>query len=79
MIQDNSNRRRLLFNNRSLENINYYEKSNVKTDVKLKSVPRDCKKLREKVLSKYGDIFKDKLEISDRVNIPPVHLEIDES
>ena len=38
-----------------------------------------CKKLKNKILKKYADVFKDKLEKTDRVNIPPVKLQIDES
>ena len=49
-----------------------YEKSHVTTKEKLSKTSRQCNKLREYILQKY-------LDPGDRVNIPPVHLEVDES
>ena len=43
------------------------------------TVPPKCQKLSNKILTKYADVFKDKLGKGDRVNIPPVKLQIDES
>ena len=44
-----------------------YEKPETSSKIRISKVPPECKK------------FKDKLEKSDRVNIPPVKLEIAES
>ena len=60
-----------------IKSVQCYDKCNESTDVKLRSVSRDCKKLRDRVLKKFVDIFKDKLTSSDFVSIPPVHLEVD--
>ena len=56
-----------------------YEKSATPLKVCISKVPPECKKLKNKILRKYADIFKDKLDKTDRVNIPPVKLQIDES
>ena len=56
-----------------------YEKSATPSKVLVSKVPTECKKLKNKILKKYADVFKDKLEKTDRVNIPPVKLQIDES
>ena len=56
-----------------------YEKSHVTTKEKLRNTSRHCNKLREYILKKYKEIFKEYLDPGDRVNIPPVHLEVDES
>ena len=34
--------------------------------------PKACQKLREKLLSKHSNIFKEKLSPSDRINAPPI-------
>ena len=47
--------------------------------VRISKVPPECKKFKNKILRKYADVFKDKLDKTDRFNIPPVKLEIDES
>ena len=56
-----------------------YEKSAMPSKISISKVLHECKKLRNKILTKYADVFKDKLEKGDRVNIPPVKLQIDES
>ena len=56
-----------------------YEKSSTSSKVCISKVPPECKKLKNKILRKYADVFKDKLDKTDRVNIPPVKLQIDES
>ena len=56
-----------------------YEKSATSLKVRISKVPPECKKLKNKILRKYADVFKDKLDKTDRVNIPPVKLQIDES
>ena len=48
-----------------------YEKSAIPSKICVSKVPPECKKLRNKILKKYADVFKDKLEKGDRVNIPP--------
>ena len=39
--------------------------------------PKACQKLREKLLSKHSNIFKEKLSPSDRINAPPIRLKLD--
>ena len=41
--------------------------------------PKACQKLREKLLKKHSNIFKEKLSPSDRINAPPIRLTIDPS
>ena len=56
-----------------------YSKSTVSTDDLLSKVPKDCANLRDTILKNHHDIFKEKLGPEDRVNCPPVKLEIDHS
>ena len=56
-----------------------YTKSKVPTDELLDKVPTECIKLREKVLRIHHKNFKEKLGPNDRINHPPVKLEIDKS
>ena len=56
-----------------------YSKSTVLTDDLLSKVPKDCVNLRDKTLKNHHDVFKEKLGPEDRVNCPPVKLEIDHS
>ena len=56
-----------------------YTKSKVPTDELLDKVPPECIKLREKVLRIHNKNFKEKLGPNDRINHPPVKLEIDKS
>ena len=49
-----------------------YERSATPLKVRVSMVPPECKRLKnKKILKKYADVFKDKLEKTDRVNIPP--------
>ena len=48
-----------------------------KNESKINHPPEVCSELREKLIIKYNYCFKNKLEKGDRVNIPPVKLEID--
>ena len=41
--------------------------------------PKACSRLREKLLKKHSNIFKEKLSTSDRINAPPIRLRIDPS
>ena len=56
-----------------------YSKSKVPTDDLLNKVPKDCVNLRDNILKNYHEVFKEKLGPEDRVNCPPVKLEIDHS
>ena len=54
-----------------------YEKSLISTKEKLNQKDPKCINLRAKILKDNHDIFKDELGPEDRVNNPPVHLEVD--
>ena len=54
-----------------------YEKSLITTKEKLSQKDQKCTDLRNKILKDHHDIFKDQLGPEDRVNIAPVHLEVD--
>ena len=54
-----------------------YENSLISTKEKLNQKDSKCTDLRTKILKDNHDIFKDELGPEDRVNIPPVHLEVD--
>ena len=56
-----------------------YKKSKISTKEKLSRTGRKCTKLRQNILKKYHDVFKDRLDPTDRVNIDPVHLVVDKS
>ena len=43
-----------------------YDKSAIPSKVRVSTVPHECQKLRNKILTKYADVFKDKLEKGDR-------------
>ena len=49
-----------------------YEKEGTYNTVR--SPPKECKILKDKLVKKYGDCFKTKLGKMDRMNIPPVKL-----
>ena len=53
-----------------------YDKPETSSKIRISKVPPECKKLKNKILRKYADIFKDKLEKCDRVDILPLKLEI---
>ena len=56
-----------------------YNKSNTPTNKLLEKIPKECLKLREKILKDHKSNFKEKLGLLDRINHPPVKLKIDES
>ena len=56
-----------------------YDKSPIPTKERISKGSRVCTKLRHKILKKYSDVFKDRLNKNDRVKIKPVHLKIDAS
>ena len=56
-----------------------FNKSAIPSKVRVNTVPLECQMLRNKILTKYADIFKDKNGKMDRVNIPPVKLQLDET
>ena len=56
-----------------------YNKSQISTDELLGKIPPECVKLREKVLRIHKRNFKEKLGPTDRINHPPVKLQIDKS
>ena len=56
-----------------------FDKSVISSKVRVNTVPLECQVLRNKILTKYADIFKDKIGKMDRVNIPPVKLQLDET
>ena len=56
-----------------------YERSKITTKEKLNKTNRLCTKLREHILKECHDVFKEYLDPTDRVNIDPVHLKVDES
>ena len=56
-----------------------YEKSKITTKEKLSKTDRKCTNLRQHILKEFHDVFKDRLDPTDRVNIAPVHLEVDHS
>ena len=67
--------------NKKVKNVNstqLYNKSNVPTTQLLENVPKECIKLREKILKVHKSNFKEKLGPLDRINHPPVKLKIDE-
>ena len=53
------------------------EKSLITTKEKLNQKDQKCTDLRTKILKDHHNIFKDELGPEDRVNIAPVHLEVD--
>ena len=54
-----------------------YEKSKITTKEKLSQKDQKCTDLRNQILKDHHDIFKEQLGPEDRVNIAPVHLEVD--
>ena len=43
----------------------------------IENTPKECLKLREKILTEHKNNFKEKLGPLDRINHPPVKLKID--
>merc|ERR1712002_710527 len=54
-----------------------YNKSRVPTDKLLERIPEECILLKQKILKKYKNNFKDKLRKLDRVTCDPVQLKLD--
>merc|ERR1712237_96965 len=54
-----------------------YTKSRVPTDQLLERIPEDCMLLKQKIMKKHKNNFKDKLGKLDRINCDPVQLKID--
>merc|ERR1711936_852155 len=54
-----------------------YTKSKVPTDQLLEKIPEDCILLKQKIMKKHKNNFKDKLGKLDRINCDPVQLKID--
>merc|ERR1712030_222549 len=54
-----------------------YTKSKVPTDQLLERIPEDCILLKQKIMKKHKNNFKDKLGKNDRINCDPVQLKID--
>ena len=44
----------------------------------MSEVPTECELLRKKILAKHSEIFKDEIDKNDRVNIPPVKLQLND-
>ena len=53
-----------------------YDKSKTSTKERISKGNKRCTKLRQHILKEYHDVFKDRLDKTDRLNIDPVHLEI---
>ena len=60
-------------------NSDLFCKNPVSTNKMLTDIPSNCARLREKILRKNKNNFKEKLRTNDRINHPPVKLNIDES
>ena len=54
-------------------NIEFYKP----TKSEIKEHSREEKELRDKLIKKYSDTFVDKLGTEDRIDVPPIKLEID--
>ena len=75
-----SNSRQMKNKVRNVKNLSQlYSKSQIPTDDLLEEVPPECVKLKDKVLRIHKKNFKEKLGPTDRINYPPVRLEIDKS
>ena len=54
-----------------------YDKSKISTKERITKGNKKCTKLRQHILKEYHDVFKDRLDKTDRLNIDPINLEID--
>ena len=54
-----------------------YSKSKVPTDQLLEKIPEDCKSLKQKIIKKHTNNFKEKLGKTDRINCDPIQLRLD--
>ena len=50
----------------------------IEEDEEYIKVKEECKKLKEKLLQMYSDVFTESLKPGDKCNIPPVEIKIDE-
>ena len=57
----------------------YKKNSKFQGEKKINKTDRQCTKLRQHILKEYHDVFKDRLDQTNRVNIALVHLEVDKS
>ena len=64
---------------KSKNNLNseLYQKNPIATNKMTNQIPSDCAKLREKILRQHSHNFKEKLGPNDRINHPPIKLNID--
>ena len=56
-----------------------FDKSATSSKDRVNTIPMECQILHKEILKKHAGIFKDKIGKMDRVNIPPVKLQLDES
>ena len=49
----------------------------IRDDKEYIKVEKECKKLKQKLLPKFSDIFTEDLKPGDKCNIPPVRIEVD--
>ena len=56
-----------------------FDKSSISSKDRVNTIPLECQILRKNILKKHAGIFKDKIGKMDRVNIPPVKLQLDET
>ena len=54
-----------------------YQKHHTATNTMTNQIPSSCAALREKILKQHSHNFKEKLGPGDRINHPPIHLNID--
>jgi len=54
-----------------------FDKSAISSKDRVNTIPLECQILRKDMLKKHAGIFKDKIGKLDRVNIPPVKLQLD--
>ena len=52
--------------------------NNIEEDEEYIKVEEDCKKLKEKLIQEFSDVFREELKPEDKVNVPPVQIEVDE-
>ena len=56
-----------------------FDKSSISSKDRVNTIPLECQILHKNILKKHAGIFKDKIGKMDRVNIPPVKLQLDET
>ena len=50
---------------------------NIEEDEEYIKVEEDCKNLKEKLIHEFSDVFREELKPGDKVNVPPVQIEVD--